>query len=198
MHCGSEGHGRPSVHQGGLPVQHHRHWIRARGSGLFLVTGSMAIKSLPSYGGGEYLFPSRPTARCPEPERPYRWDLGKRFRGLAKAAGVKDIRIHDLRHAGATILMTLGVPDPIVRKITGHRSRELERYQHLTPELRATDGESDCDGAVSGEAGKEGNWHTCRHSARQAWVRQSWGSPTCWKQARCWRGGRDSNPRPPA
>jgi hypothetical protein len=41
------------------------------------------------------------------------------------------------RHAGATILMTLGVPDPIVRKVTGHRSRELERYQHLTPELRA-------------------------------------------------------------
>ena len=33
--------------------------------------------------------------------------------------------------------MTLGVPDLSVRKITGHRSRELERYQHLTPELRA-------------------------------------------------------------
>lgn len=31
--------------------------------------------------------------------------------------------------------MTLGVPDPIVRKITGHRLRELERYQHLTPEV---------------------------------------------------------------
>lgn len=45
--------------------------------------------------------------------------------------------VHDLRHAGATILMTLGVPDPIVRKVTRHRSRELERYQHLTPELRA-------------------------------------------------------------
>ena len=29
------------------------------------------------------------------------------------------------------------VPDAIVRKLTGHRSRELERYQHLTPELRA-------------------------------------------------------------
>jgi hypothetical protein len=49
---------------------------------------------------------------------------------------VKNVRIHDLRHAGATILMTLGVPDPIVRKVTGHRSRELERYQHLTPKLR--------------------------------------------------------------
>jgi integrase len=66
-----------------------------------------------------------------------RWDLGKQFRALAKAAAIRDIRIHDLRHAGATILMTLGVPDPIVRKITGHRSRELERYQHLTPEVRS-------------------------------------------------------------
>ena len=95
------------------------------------------LQALPSYGTHEYLFPSRPTAKCPEPERPYRWDCGKEFRALAKTANVENVRIHDLRHAGATILMSLGVPDPIVRKITGHRSRELERYQHLTPELRA-------------------------------------------------------------
>ena len=95
------------------------------------------LKALPSHGKHEYLFPSRPTARCPEPQRPYRWDFGKQFRALAKAAGIQNVRIHDLRHAGATILMTLGVPDPIVGKVTGHRSRELERYQHLTPELRA-------------------------------------------------------------
>lgn len=78
-----------------------------------------------------------PDRALPEPQRPYRWDFGKQFRALAKAAGSQNARIHDLRHAGATILMTLGVPDPIVRKVTGHRSRELERYQHLTPELRA-------------------------------------------------------------
>jgi integrase len=95
-----------------------------------------ALKALPSRATSEYVFPSKPTARCPQPERPYRWDFGKEFRALAKAANLKDIRIHDLRHAGATILMTLGVPDAIVRKLTGHRSRELERYQHLTPELR--------------------------------------------------------------
>src|SRR5438445_13860309 len=93
--------------------------------------------ALPSSGLHESLVPSRATARCPEPRRPYRWDFGKQFRALVKAAGVENVRIHDLRHAGATILMTLGVPDPIVRKVTGHRSRELERYQHLTPELRA-------------------------------------------------------------
>jgi hypothetical protein len=94
------------------------------------------LKALPSHGSHEYLFPSRPTARCPEPQRPYRWDFGKQFRALAKAAGIQNVRSHDLRRAGATILMTLGVPD-LVRKVTGHRSRELERYQHLTPELRA-------------------------------------------------------------
>src|SRR4029453_3295992 len=95
------------------------------------------LKALPSHGTHEYLFPSRPTARCLEPQRPYRWDFGKQFRALAKAAAVQNVRIHDLRHAGARSLMNLGVPDPIVRKVTGHRSRELERYQHLTPELPA-------------------------------------------------------------
>lgn len=104
--------------------------------------GDLPMRAFLAFAGtttmrrSEYVFPSKPTARCPQPERPYRWDFGKEFRALAKAANLKDIRIHDLRHAGATILMTLGVPDAIVRKLTGHRSRELERYQHLTPELR--------------------------------------------------------------
>jgi integrase len=95
------------------------------------------LTALPSYGTSEYLFPSHPTARWPEPKQPYRWDIGKEFRALAIAAMVENIRIHDLRDAGTTILMMLGGPDPIVRKVTGHRSRELERYQDLTPELRA-------------------------------------------------------------
>jgi hypothetical protein len=30
-----------------------------------------------------------------------------------------------------------GIPGDIVRKITGHRSRELERYHHLSPAFRA-------------------------------------------------------------
>src|SRR5206468_4558082 len=64
------------------------------------------LRALPSHGTNEYLFPSRPTARCPEPQRPYRWDFGKQFHALAKAAGIQNVRIHDLRHAGATILMT--------------------------------------------------------------------------------------------
>ena len=54
-------------------------------------------------------------------------DLGDDERGLTLTMDGRDLLDSHL----------LGVPDPIVRKITGHRSRELERYQHLTPELRA-------------------------------------------------------------
>jgi len=126
------------------------------------------LKALPSCGAQDYLFPSHPTARCPAPQRPYRWDFGKQFRALAKAANVQNVRIHDLRHAGATILMTLGVPDPIVRKVTGHRSRELERYQHLTPELRAlTVNLIATELFRAKRARKEREkWHTYRHTAR--------------------------------
>ncbi len=29
-----------------------------------------------------------------------------------------------------------GIPDSMISKMTGHRSRELKRYQHLSPEFR--------------------------------------------------------------
>jgi hypothetical protein len=35
-----------------------------------------------------------------------------------------------------TILFLKGIPEAIIRKLTGHRSRELERYQHLSPLLK--------------------------------------------------------------
>lgn len=95
-----------------------------------------ALRLLPSYERREYRFPSTPTGRHPSPQKPYVWDLGPRFRTVRDEAGIKGLRIHDLRHAGPSILLELGVADGIVRKLTGHRSRELERYQHLSPELR--------------------------------------------------------------
>jgi hypothetical protein len=51
-------------------------------------------------------------------------------------AGIKSLRIHDLRHMATSILFLQGIPDAIIRKLTGHRSRELERYQHLSPLLK--------------------------------------------------------------
>ena len=116
---------------------------------------------------------------------------------LAKGTGIQNVRIHDLRHTEATILMTLGVPDPIVRKVTGHRSRELERYQQLTPQLRALTVNLIATELFRAKpARKETGTPTGTVRGRRA--SENLGGPTCWKQARCWRGRRDSNPRPPA
>jgi len=96
-----------------------------------------ALKALSSYGVDDYVFPSRPTTRWPEPTKPYRWDMGKPFRTLVRSLGLGDLRLHDLRHTGPSVLLMQGIPGDVVRKITGHRSRELERYQHLSPTFRA-------------------------------------------------------------
>jgi len=95
------------------------------------------LKGLPSYGVDDYVFPSRPTAKWPDPKKPYRWDMGKPFRALVRSLGIEDVRLHDLRHTGPSVLLMQGIPGDVVRKITGHRSRELERYQHLSPLFRA-------------------------------------------------------------
>lgn len=97
------------------------------------------IKTLPSYGKNEYLFPAKPNVRFKSREdfkKPHAWDLGKRFRRVCKLAGINDLRIHDLRHFAATVLFMDEIPDAMIAKMTGHRSRELRKYQHLSPEFK--------------------------------------------------------------
>lgn len=62
--------------------------------------------------------------------------MGKRFWRVCKNAGITDLRIHDLRHFATTMLFIEGVPDAIIRKMTGHRSEELERYKHLSASFK--------------------------------------------------------------
>ncbi len=98
-----------------------------------------ALRQLPSYGTHEYLFPAKPNVRFRDAEKfskQHAWDLGKRFRRICGLAGVHDLRIHDLRHFATTMLFIEGVADAIIRKMTGHRSDELERYKHLSPAFK--------------------------------------------------------------
>jgi integrase len=69
-------------------------------------------------------------------KKPHASDLGKRFRRVAEAAGIKQLRIHDLRHFTASTLTSAGVADNIISLLTGHKSRELRRYQHLREDLK--------------------------------------------------------------
>jgi integrase len=84
---------------------------------------------------------SRPSRRGdgPSPKQPYRWDIGKELGTLVSSLGIADFCIHDLRHTGPSVLLMQGIPGDVVKKITGHRSRELERYQAPAPGVQGPD-----------------------------------------------------------
>ena len=52
----------------------------------------------------------------------------------AKAAGVKRIRIHDLRHSHVSLLINMGVSAQAIADRVGHESIDITyRYSHLFP-----------------------------------------------------------------
>jgi integrase len=55
---------------------------------------------------------------------------------VCKLAGIKNLRIHGLRHFAPTVLFMKGTPDSMIAKMTGHRGRELERHKRLSPEFK--------------------------------------------------------------
>ena len=80
---------------------------------------------------------SQATARAGfKGKQEYLWDIRKPFQKACECAGIQNLRIHDLRHMAATILFLRRIPEAIIRKLTGHRSRELERYEHLSPLMK--------------------------------------------------------------
>ena len=57
------------------------------------------------------------------------------FNTALKKAGIKDFRIHDLRHTCASWLVSSGVSMQAVRDLLGHSTVAMtERYAHLAPE----------------------------------------------------------------
>ncbi|WP_164658249.1 site-specific integrase [Tropicibacter sp. Alg240-R139] len=67
---------------------------------------------------------------------PYSQDqVSDAFRRAVRAAGLDDIRLHDLRHEGVSRLFARGMPLPLIANITGHKSWDmLKRYTHATAE----------------------------------------------------------------
>ena len=62
-------------------------------------------------------------------------DLKKSFTSACKRAGIKDFRIHDLRHTFASWLVRNGTPLLEVSKLLRHSSTTMtERYAHLAPD----------------------------------------------------------------
>lgn len=61
--------------------------------------------------------------------------LSIKFKNAAKAAGVENVVLHDLRHEGITRLFELGFQIQEVALVSGHTNwRVLRRYVHLRPQ----------------------------------------------------------------
>jgi len=75
----------------------------------------------------------------------FAWDHGMplspdavttRFARLAKDAGLRHVRLHDLRHGAASLMLSAGIPMGVVSKRLGHSqvSLTMDLYSHLLPE----------------------------------------------------------------
>jgi len=59
-------------------------------------------------------------------------NLEKPWRAIRAAAGLEDVRIHDLRHAFASVAASSGMGLPIIGKMLGHtQPATTQRYAHL-------------------------------------------------------------------
>lgn len=107
---------------------------------------------------------------CPNPRRTKHWNANNWYnrvwRVAVKAAGIKDLRPHDLRHTFATRLAETGVTPTTLKELTGHSDlRMLTRYTHLSQghlqtaikglNLRRMPPECHPEGANPDNAGKE-------------------------------------------
>ncbi|MCO5973776.1 site-specific integrase [Actinoallomurus sp. WRP6H-15] len=73
----------------------------------------------PNWQDNDVVFPSRLGTPL-EPDN-LRRSLGR----IRKAAGLGDVRFHDIRHTCVSLLLDLGVPPHIVRDIVGHSDIEV-------------------------------------------------------------------------
>lgn len=64
--------------------------------------------------------------------------LRRAFHRLLSDAGLPPMRLHDLRHSAATILLTMGVHPKVVQELLGHSSiaMTLDTYSHVLPSMQ--------------------------------------------------------------
>jgi integrase len=107
------------VKPGATTKQKTEHRIPLSGAALELLRGIRDVA-----GSSEYVFPSR-TGRP-------RIDVKKAWAQVCKAAGIAGLRMHDLRHSYASMLVNSGLSLPIIGALLGHTQvSTTHRYAHL-------------------------------------------------------------------
>ena len=62
----------------------------------------------------------------------------REFRRLLAKAGIRPVRLYDLRHTAATLGIAAGVSVKVISDLLGHASISftLERYSHVLPSIQ--------------------------------------------------------------
>jgi integrase len=82
------------------------------------------LHAMPSRGQSDFVFPGPSTGK---PTSIY-----KGWNRIREAAGLRDVRLHDLRHTFASILVNENVSLYVVKELLGHKTlRMAQRYSHL-------------------------------------------------------------------
>jgi integrase len=72
----------------------------------------------------KWLFPAR--------FKPHRREIEDAWNSLRKAANIPDVRLHDLRHTYASVLVSAGLSLPVIGALLGHTTpTTTHRYAHL-------------------------------------------------------------------
>jgi integrase len=87
------------------------------------------LAELPRFGSSPFVFPG-PSGKRPLANINRAWDA------VREAAGLADVRLHDLRHSFASLGLARGVSLPVLGKLLGHaRVSTTERYAHLAKDV---------------------------------------------------------------
>src|SRR5690606_17895682 len=88
-------------------------------------TAISVLESIERIPGVDHIF-FNPDTKLPYVNIFPAWD------SVRKAARLKDVHLHDLRHTHASMLVNMGLGIYVVQRILGHSSvRTTERYSHL-------------------------------------------------------------------
>lgn len=93
------------------------------------------LKNIPRIEGNPHFFPGRDG-------KGHRKTIDRLWHAIRHAAGLDEVRIHDLRHSFASVPASAGTSLLIIRELLGHRNvATTERYAHLAddPVKRAAD-----------------------------------------------------------
>ena len=100
-----------------------------------LVTLRKRAEALGAVDPDHYVFPACENGHI-DPTRPQKtWRTA--WRNLTKAAGLKGLRFHDMRHQAITELAERDASDQTIMALAGHVSRQmLEHYSHIRMEAK--------------------------------------------------------------